>query len=42
MKKVTKDDYIQSVYKVILYIEQNYNDDLTLEALSKVASFSKL
>jgi AraC family transcriptional regulator len=41
MKKVTKDDYIQSVYKVILHIEQNYNDELTLEELSKVASFSK-
>jgi AraC family transcriptional regulator len=41
MKITTKDDYIQSVCKVILYIEQNYNDDLTLEELSKVASFSK-
>jgi AraC family transcriptional regulator len=41
MKKVTKDDYIQSVYKVIFYIEQNYAYDLTLEELSKVASFSK-
>ena len=41
MKKVTKDDYIQSIYKVILYIENNYNQTLTLEELSKVASFSK-
>jgi len=41
MKKTTKDDYIQSVYKVIFYIEQNYKKDLTLEELSKVASFSK-
>lgn len=41
MKKVTKDDYIQSVCRVVLYIEQNYNDDLTLDELSKVASFSK-
>ena len=41
MKKRTKDDYIQSVYKVIFYIEQNYNADLTLEELSKVAGFSK-
>jgi AraC family transcriptional regulator len=41
MKKRTKDDYIQSVYKVIYYIEQNYSYDLTLEELSKVASFSK-
>ena len=41
MKTTTKDDYIQSVCKVILYIEQNYNDNLTLEELSKIASFSK-
>ncbi len=41
MKKTTKDDYIQSIYKVIFYIEQNYNDDLTLEELSFVAGFSK-
>lgn len=41
MKKSTKDDYIQSIYKVIFYIEQNYNDDLRLEELSKVAGFSK-
>lgn len=41
MKKRTKDDYLQSIYKVILYIEQNYDDDLTLEELSKVAGFSK-
>ena len=40
-KATTKDDYLQSIYKVIYYIEQNYNDDLTLEELSKVASFSK-
>jgi len=41
MKTTTKDDYLQSIYKVIYYIEQNYNDDLTLDELSKVASFSK-
>lgn len=41
MKKRTKDDYLQSIYRVILYIEQNYDDDLTLEELSKVAGFSK-
>ena len=41
MKKITKDDYFQSVYKVICYIENNYNNNLTLEELSKVASFSK-
>ncbi|MEY4504280.1 MAG: hypothetical protein RL154_573 [Pseudomonadota bacterium] len=41
MKITTKDGYFQSIYKVINYIEQNYNDDLTLEELSKVAGFSK-
>lgn len=41
MKKTTKDEYLQSIYRVIYYIEQNYNDDLTLEELSKVAGFSK-
>ena len=41
MKKTTKDDYIQSIYRVIFYVEQNYNQDLTLEELSKIAGFSK-
>ncbi|MGB5866322.1 MAG: AraC family transcriptional regulator [Arcobacteraceae bacterium] len=41
MGKSTKDDYIQSVCRVILYIEQNYNSDLSLDELSKIASFSK-
>lgn len=41
MNKTINDDYVQSVCKVILYIEQNYNDELTLDELSKVASFSK-
>lgn len=41
MKNTTKDDYIQSIYKVIYYIEKNYKEDLTLEELSKVANFSK-
>lgn len=41
MKKTTKEEYLQSIYKVIYYIEQNYNDDLKLEELSKVAGFSK-
>ena len=39
--KTTKDEYIQSVYKVIYYIEQNYAYELTLEELSSVAGFSK-
>lgn len=41
MSNSTKDDYVQSVCRVILYIEQNYNSDLTLDELSKIASFSK-
>lgn len=41
MSKSTKDDYIQSVCRVILYIEQNYNKELSLDELSKIASFSK-
>lgn len=41
MKEITQDEYFQSIYKVIYYIEQNYNDDLKLEELSKVAGFSK-
>jgi len=41
MKQTTQDDYIQSIYKVIFYIEQNYHENLTLEELSKVAGFSK-
>jgi AraC family transcriptional regulator len=41
MSKSTKDDYIESICRVILYIEQNYNSELTLDELSKYASFSK-
>ncbi|MCH9813606.1 MAG: AraC family transcriptional regulator [Epsilonproteobacteria bacterium] len=41
MKKITKDDYVHSVYKVIFYIEQHYDRELTLEELAKVAGFSK-
>ena len=41
VKNTTKDDYIRSVCKVILYIEQNYNEELTLEELARVGSFSK-
>jgi len=41
MKNITKSDYLQSVYKVIFYIEQNYKYNLTLQELSKVAGFSK-
>lgn len=41
MRTTTKDEYIRSVYKVILYIEQNYHTELTLDELSSVAGFSK-
>lgn len=37
----TKESYLQSVYKVIFYIEKNYANDLSLEELSLVAGFSK-
>jgi AraC family transcriptional regulator len=36
-----KNHYIQSVYKVIFYIEQNYGYELSLEELANVAGFSK-
>jgi len=38
---VSKDEYIQSVYRVVFYIEKNSGFDLTLEELSGVAGFSK-
>jgi len=41
IKNRTKDDYIRSVCKVVLYIEQHYNEDLCLDDLAKVGSFSK-
>jgi len=41
MKKTTKYEYIQNVYKVIFYIEQNCNEELELDELAKVAGFSK-
>ncbi len=41
MKSTTKDEYIQSVYKIVFFIEQNCNEDLTLDELSIVAGFSK-
>ncbi|MCV6607995.1 MAG: AraC family transcriptional regulator [Campylobacterales bacterium] len=41
MKENTKNDYIQNIYKVVFYIEENCSEDLSLEELSKVASFSK-
>ena len=41
MKTTTRDDYIQSVFKVVLYIEEHYNEALTLDMLSREASFSK-
>lgn len=41
MKQTTKDDYFQSVYKVIHYIEMHYTEDLDLDTLAKLSGFSK-
>ncbi len=41
MKKTTKDDYYQSVYRVIHYIENHYADELGLDDLAKLSGFSK-
>jgi AraC family transcriptional regulator len=41
VKTTTKNEYLQSVYKVIHFIELNYKEELTLETLSKVGGFSK-
>lgn len=41
MKETTKNDYIQSIYKTVFYIEAHYAGELTLEELAKIAGFSK-
>jgi len=41
MKKTTKDDYFQSVYKVVHYIEMHYAEELDLDLLAKLSGFSK-
>jgi len=41
MKRNTKDEYLQSVYRVIYYIEKHYAEELTVSSLSKVAGYSK-
>lgn len=41
MKESTKEDYIRLVYKVVFYIEQNADKELSLEELSRIAGFSK-
>ncbi len=41
MKKTTKDEYLQSIYKVIYYIEKHYKEPLSTESLSKISGFSK-
>ena len=41
MKKEVENKYFQEVYKVILYIEENYKKDLNLEELAKISGFSK-
>lgn len=39
--KTTQEEYIQSVYRVIDYIERQFNEELRLDTLSSVAGFSK-
>ena len=41
MKRTTRETYLESVYRVILHIEQHYKETLTLEELARVAGFSK-
>lgn len=41
MKASTREDYVRLVYKVVFYIEQNADKELSLEELAKVAGFSK-
>ena len=41
MKKTTKDEYFQAVYKVVHYIEMHYAKELDLEVLAKLSGFSK-
>ncbi len=41
MKKTTKDEYLQAVYRVIYHIDKHYGNDLSVELRSKVARFSK-
>lgn len=41
MKKSTKEEYLQAVYRTVYYIEQHYDEALTLEVLAKVSGFSK-
>lgn len=41
MKESTREDYVRLVYKVVFYIEQNADKELSLEELSRIAGFSK-
>ena len=41
MRSTTRETYLESVYRVILHIEQHYKETLTLEELARVAGFSK-
>lgn len=41
MKKTTRQEYQQSVYRVVYYIEQHYAEELTLVELAKISGFSK-
>ncbi len=41
MKKCTKEEYLQAVYRVIYFIERHYSEELSVERLAKVSGFSK-
>ena len=43
MKKTTKDEYFQAVYKVVHYIEMHYAKELDLEVLAmKIGNLTKM
>ena len=41
MKKTSKNEYLQSIYRVMEYIEANYQNNLSLEELASIAKYSK-
>lgn len=41
MKESTREDYVRLVYKVVFYIEQNADKELSLEEFSRIAGFLK-
>lgn len=41
MKETTRQEYFQSVYRVVKYIEEHSDENHTLESLAKIGGFSK-